>query len=30
MVTDAQRERDELEYDRIYDEDDSEARDYIR
>ncbi len=30
MVTDDQKERDELEYDRIYDEDDTEVRDYIR
>ncbi len=30
MVTDDQKERDELEYDRIYDEDDTEVRYYIR
>ena len=30
MVTDAQKERDESEYDRIYDEHDPEAREYIR
>ena len=30
MVTDAQKERDESEYDRIYEEDDPDVRDYIR